>query len=420
MSAVNAWLTAIGDLDETDIASADTSSKLKEYFSIDVNNPLVSTLQNELWDAQVNINEAVKSANLLDSAWPGYTELAKSYLFFCYSVDPNDPVGTFDAYGRFYSALQSAYGNARGCTLNDVVIQSTKRMLFLFSRAAEELKWMSGVLQRIFNSIRSEKPAEGANSKRPVLLFIAGALCRVYFWTDQYSSCSTVFNNIHTASLVMSEHPIAQQIEFRFWLGRYNLNRNNLVLAFKHLHWCYTRCPRQFPNHRVIFKYLLLPSILLGRMPSPALLQAHDLIDPFMPLIYSLKSGSFSGYYQVRNHPWFHKHRLDHLLLRNVPTAIWRRALARAYKWLSNPKQLDFELMAVVMSYSKGLNTEPVSVLEAESFGIACINAGLLKGIDLPATGAFLLRTQDTWPSPRAVFKIMDPNLGEKNEWMNT
>lgn len=418
MSAVGAWLTAIGDLDEPDFTSPETSSAMVDFFSIDVRAPLVSVLQNDLWDSGLDIDQTVKSANLLDGSWPGYVELAKSYLSFCYSVDPNDCIASFDAYARFFLSLQSAYMNVKGSVLNDVVIQATKTMLWLYARAKEELKWISGILQRIFNSIRSEKPADGVYTKRTVLLFIAGALCRVYFLTNQYSSCSTVFNNIHTASIALSHHPMAQQVEFRYWLGRYHLNRNSLTLAFKHLHWCYTHCPVQFSNHSVILKYLLLPSILLGRLPTRQLLDAYGLSEPFWPLVHSLKTGTFAGYNHVKNHQWFHKHNLDHLLIRNMPIAIWRRALVRLHKCADTPKQLKFDLMASALTLSQA--AEPITSVEAESVGIALISSGLLKGIDLPATEAFLLRNVDPWPSPMAVNNIMDGTLGPRDQWMNT
>lgn len=421
--SVLAWLSQLGSFREDAVTQVESARRIAHLFTVDVSVPNVAILQNDLWDGHIDEVKAVDEANVFGGEWPGMTALAKGYLEFCKQVNPQDLLGSFASFAKFYTALQAAYSSSYGALLNDVVVATTRYMNQIFHGQSAELAWIASVLLRIFNSVRSEKlagaEASMSNTKRRILLFSGATLCRLYFAVGQYVSSKNVFSNINTAQAQLSSFPIAQQVEFRYWLGRYQLNRSEHLEAFKNLFWAYTRCLRDSPNKRVILSYLLVPSILVGRLPSPQLLEASGVGAHLHPIITSLKAGTMEPYLStVKNNEWLSACRLDSVLRVHMPLLIYRRAVKRLYMIMNCPITLSLASIEVCLRLC-GAEALSEDCILAETVCVALINANYLKAQLLPQQATILFRRGGAWPSMLEVTQAMNLDMEGEYAWLN-
>ncbi|ANB14544.1 Thp1p [Sugiyamaella lignohabitans] len=440
--SVDLWLTRVKEISLIETPVKESSSLLGELFSVDIQNPQVSSLQNDILDNGININQKVDAVDIYDGDWPGFVELTKSYLLFCRDVDPSNMVESFYSYGQFLSDLQTAFSNVRGAILEETVYITTKvvvpQALSLDSQDSQfemiRTSFLASVLLKIFNSIRGEKSVGEPLTKKTVIIFVATVLCRLYFKLDQPANCASVFSNIHTANIRFSLYSLAQRVEYRYWLGRFYLNKNQLSHSYNHLLWSFKNCHSSSPNKRLILLYLLAPAILLGKIPRYELLQAYNLDSIYWPLIHSIKRANYQQFmtHLESNEAFFYDHRILVLLQSRSVIILYRMILWRLVitsRQLANNDEkaaslVSFPNLQIAVRLSMGSFFPQSAVTDdyqfIESIAVSLISQGFVKANIYPRMKLIRLKPINALPPVHDVHNANELNLTGRERWMET
>ncbi|KAI7868710.1 hypothetical protein BDF14DRAFT_1790041 [Spinellus fusiger] len=192
-------------------------------------------------------------------------------------------------------------------------------------------------------------------SKRQGIFHITNLAFKAYFKLDSVRLCQTLISNIRTGCVSVDMYPMAQQVTYRYYLGRYFLYSNRLRKADECLSFAFNRCTmHHWKNKRLILKFMIPCRILLGHFPSTQLLTKYQLVEPFAGLIDTLKSGSLSAYFDHMDaHFGFFYSTFTYVMLRERGTVLlWRCLLKKLSYLVSTVNMLRFEdcLTALVLS----------------------------------------------------------------------
>lgn len=456
--SLNLWLDLVGELALSQ-DNVEVSSGYSELFTLDIYEAQVSSLQNDIWDRGLDINKEVADQSLYDGDWPGFEQLVRTYLKFCKNVNPNDEWNSYDLYALFLVDLQTAFTNSRGSSLVQVVVKTARTVIPMAmrldaqdmqaSRSSEPIRCshVAAVLLRIFNSIRAEKPdpstvpvrnakisTNTASTKKSIILFIAVTLCRLYHHVGQLPSSANVFSNIHTAQISFKSYPMSQQVEYRFWLGRYYLLKNQLANAYCHLYWSFVNCHQQSPkNEQLILKFLIPCAMLLGKMPVVSLLQNYNLEGRYGPLMTLLREPNFDRMLAHLNsqRQWFQSRGLYILFMTKSILVMLRVLVYKLWRAEERSSTLHFEQLITALQLSKfpgleqiGTSTEDsYNNLFAENVLISLTSQGLVKGNIFTRTKVIRLRATDPLPRLSLLYNIDGPEpvpVTGKEKWMDT
>lgn len=117
--SVNTWLDYVEK--SFQLPQSQTASALANLFILDLEQPIVSSLQNDIFDNGIDITTTVEAKNLHDGDWNTFVELCITYLQFTRDVDPNNIDSYYIALIQFFTALSPAFSNFRGSVLQTVL-----------------------------------------------------------------------------------------------------------------------------------------------------------------------------------------------------------------------------------------------------------------------------------------------------------
>lgn len=390
---MDAWLHAVERTPLTGTSGVETFASL---FSLNVVEPHVALLCAEVQKDGI----AAASTQGRNFSYPSLAEAVKSYLNWCQNVNPNDPIGSFDWYAKFLQALATAFAHPKGSALHRAAIQAVFTLDRLYRAHSTHRAWLSNVELRMFNAVRSDRQQD--QLKRPALLPLAVALCRSLFAIGNLSSCSQIFGQIDANDGLMR-----YKVEYRYWLGRWSLYKLDPVAAFHHLRWAYLECyPSSLKNRRIILEWLLVPSILAGRLPTNELLTSLGCQHGVAPIIAALRTG-IRCYSPAFKDSWILSHHLVPVLESHLPLLVVRQALRRLLRILGSPGKLDLSAVQCAFGFSGVENLDSAFVM-TESLCEALISAGYLKANVLPASQSLRLKPEGSIPTLLQVTRVLD------------
>lgn len=359
-----------------------------------------------------------EAKNLYDGDWNTLVELCISYLQLARDVDPSNMDSCYILIIQFFTALSPAFSNFRGPVLQGV-LKNTARLAIEISKVQDKrdgtvarTNYVSTLLLKMFNTIRGEKldPSNpSALSKKSILLVIGNLLCRAYYTLQSHASCANVFSNVDSSNIKFTDYPKSQLVEYRYFLGRFHLDRGQLVKAHSYLSWSFQNALSSSSNKRLILKILIPAAILLGKFPTPRLLQIYNLTEVYLPLVNSAKTGNYS---QFMRHiegdfrPWFKKNRLLVLLKTRSKIPLFRMIFYQSWLALEKPSILSFRVLQRALELSTAGDAESIFSKEkdsgfviTENIAISLISQGYIKAniftrselIKLKLNGAFPL-----------------------------
>ncbi|KAJ8733340.1 hypothetical protein PYW08_001638 [Mythimna loreyi] len=137
-----------------------------------------------------------------------------------------------------------------------------------------------------------------AETKRLGMLTLVNQLLKVYFKINKLHLCKPLIRAIDS-STVKKEFPLAQQITYKYFVGRKAMFDSDYRTADEFLSFAFVRCHRRsIKNKRLILTYLVPVKMLLGFMPTKHLLQKYELMQ-FWDLVLAVKNGDLRGIDQV-------------------------------------------------------------------------------------------------------------------------
>lgn len=318
---------------------------------------------------------------------------------------------------NFFTALSPAFGNFRGAVLQGT-LKDTARIVIEMSQALDKrdgtivrTNYASTLLLKMFNTIRGEKldPSNpNALSKKSILLFMGNLLCRAYYTIKSHASCANVFSNVNSSNIKFSNYPKAQLVEYRYFLGRFHLDRGELVKAYSYLFWAFENALASSSNKRLILKILVPASILLGRYPTLPLLQSYGLAELYWPLVTSAKSGNYGHFMQHLEgdyRPWFLKNRLHILLKNRSKIPLFRQVFYQAWIAVGRGDILHFKVLQKALELS--MNGDPEGLFEklndedyeiTENISISLISQGFIKAKIFTRNQLIRLKPEGAFP----------------------
>lgn len=362
---------------------------------------------------------------------------------------------------QFITSLQVAFTNNQGRVLQGVV-RATIGVVLKISKmldSQDNLKrtnYLSTLLLKMFNNIRAEKTlpttvdlsggrevSSDQLSKRGILLFVGNMLCRCYYALNSQSNCSNVFSNVRTSNANYSQYNKSEQIEYMYLLGRHHFSHGNVEDSYRFLMWAFKNCLSDTSQQRLIIKYLIPVSIVLGKFPKPELLERFGYTQQYWPLIASIKQGNLKAFTDYLEngpcHGWYLKSNVLYFLRSKAPLLILRQLLYKVWKITSAGGGdsliiLQFEAIRAALQFSScGANQLKENLISnpqnwyhpekdesfeaTENVCIALISKGYMKGNIFSRRGLVRLRKKDPFPSLSEIHATILKSAGSQDQW---
>ncbi len=174
--------------------------------------------------------------------------------------------------------------------------------------------------------------------RRVAVYRLANLVLKLLFAGDKARWAAQMFTNITATGPPLAFYPAAQRVTYLYYLGRFNLENNHYARAALCLEAAYRETPPASRRHRrLILTYLIPAKMLLGILPSAALLlrpeAAGELRPVFAPLAAAVRQGNFAAFQAaLRQHePWLVRRRLLLTLAYRVRPLLWRSLARRTF-----------------------------------------------------------------------------------------
>lgn len=203
-------------------------------------------------------------------------------------------------------------------------------------------------LRKAFTTCLNDRAAALSSDGKPIgkkkgIYKIANICLKILFQCRKTRNATMIFENIGLQSPQLSAYPRSERVTYLYYLGRYLFQTNHFYRAQEALQHAYDlsptaqQCVRQ---RRYILVYLVTCNLILGRFPSPALLQrpeAARLQQYFSPIMQAMRTGNLALF---RQHLDFDSPSADWLLhfrillpLRNrCEVHVWRSLVSKTWQ----------------------------------------------------------------------------------------
>lgn len=410
-------------------------------------------------------SEAVDARHFYNNDWLAFNEVVCSFIKLGNQLNPWSLLESFDLYAGFLNDVLVAFNNnVRGHLLTSlvrdtaaiVVPMATKldrQMYYRENCANPRLTYLASVLLRIFNNIRSQLSADPQDSspRRLIILLVGVTLCKIYFRLGNPLLCRNIFSNMNNAGLRFSRYSVSEQVQYRFYLGRFYLIKDQLPDAYAHLMWCYETCAgatsggaRLTGHLTIILKYLLVVGMMIGKNPNVEAI-ARDVYNgnppPFLSAYASISAQMRSGNYtqlvatislpQCRD--FLHRNGLLLLVVNKSKIITVRNLLKRVWLLLGKPSRLDYSSVLAALSVSVNPNA-PLDMYKLlssvddgaiENVLVTLVDQNMLKGKIASVARAASLSKSDTFPDVSEInFRRFGNGaagaLNKEDQWMRT
>lgn len=222
---------------------------------------------------------------------------------------------------------------------------------------------------------------QAPNNKEKKLagLDIVNVSIKIYFKLNTLRLCKNLIRTVESKQFPPFDvFPVSQKVTYKFYLGRlavfdekYEEAQEALTYALKH---CHVACEK---NKSLILKYLIPVGLLLGRLPSPLLVQKYQrILGPYVPLAESLRSGNIGMFYDTMKSQ---RNVLvkdgTYLLLEKLQASVYRRLLRKV--WIIHAQQEPDKAAQIPLSMFE--TALKVAGMDIDMDEIECIAANLIS-----------------------------------------
>ncbi|XP_039278916.1 PCI domain-containing protein 2 [Nilaparvata lugens] len=160
-------------------------------------------------------------------------------------------------------------------------------------------------LMTCFRICAADNRASDRNTKKWGMLALVNQLFKVYFRINKLHLMKPLIRAIESSPL-KHRYLISQQITYRYYVGRKALFDSDYTSANEYLSFAFERCHRMSKkNKRLILIYLVPVKILLGYMPTKAVLEKYELLQ-LWEVVEAVKCGRVRQLVQaMQNHQAF-------------------------------------------------------------------------------------------------------------------
>lgn len=389
------------------------------------------------------VREEIRRRNLFNDEWMAFQELVESFVKLSNQMNPYSMLESFDLYANYLNALSVAFTNkSYGFTLTPLIqdtidiikpmaTQLDLQLLYVEKYRRPRLVFLASLLLKIFNNIRSQLGANDhiETAKKSIMLFIGVRLCQTYFQLLNPLLCRNVFSNMNNANLKMIDFPKSQQVQYRYYLGKFYMAKYHFVDAYQHFHWCLLNTPSNYmvdnSNVTQILRHLIPLGIIIGKKPNmnnirttfySSRARCPKFLDILEGICAAVQLGDFNRFTRVINkadhYQVLKKYQLLLLFAEKAPILILRNLVRRVWNIQGCSAKLDYDSIRLALTVS--LAGRPLSAINCfgecqesqrediddfavENCLVTLIDQNLLKGklfprlrvVSLSKTGVF-------------------------------
>lgn len=414
-------------------------------------NPVTNRYMKLIYDETIDdtaLDNMISNYKFYNDEWLAFNEMVKLFIKLSNQLNPWSVLESFDLYSSFLDSLSTSFSNVRGGCLIMVIRQSINFILPMAIKLDSQfylkencgklrLSWLASILLKVFNNIRSQTNDDNMTKSR-IIVFISVKLCMVYFKIDNPLLCRNVFSNINNLQLSMTKFDRNEIIQYRYYLSKFYLIKDQLIDSYQHLSWCLINSPTYsnppHPNIIRILQLLLPISILIGKTPNFKYIRqiyfnnnpsiTPGFINIYENLFKAIKRGNFGQCYQIITNNYDYLKALNILIvLQNKSTIlIVRNLFKKVWDYLGNPLSIDYDSLILALNLSH-FNVR-LDDLIVENLLISLIDQNLLKGKIFPRLRVISLAKTNVFPPVDQINFIRFGNgdehtLNGNDSWLN-
>ncbi|EFN51772.1 hypothetical protein CHLNCDRAFT_27542, partial [Chlorella variabilis] len=180
-------------------------------------------------------------------------------------------------------------------------------------------------------SVSLQAPGKHDIEKKLAALDIVNVSIKIYFRLNTLRLCKNLMRTVDSRQFAAFDaFPMSQRVTYKFYVGRLAVFDEKYVQAQDSLEYALHHCHKDaHRNKALILKYLVPVQLLLGRLPSPALVAAHGL-QQYEPIIIAMRNGDIKLFNDIMDAQQFRFiQEGTYLLLEKLRYAAYRRLLRK-------------------------------------------------------------------------------------------
>ncbi|XP_075214175.1 PCI domain-containing protein 2 isoform X2 [Lycorma delicatula] len=240
----------------------------------------------------------------------------------------------------------------------------------------EALEKAAEVLMACFRICTADNRSSDKHTKKWGMLPLVNQLFKVYFRINKLHLMKPLIRAIESSPL-KDRFLISQQITYKYFVGRKAMFDSDYKSANEYLSFAFERCHKSSKkNKRLILIYLVPVKMLLGYMPTKAVLEKYDLLQ-LWEVVEAVKCGKV---YQLsdamQKHQTFFIKCGIYLILEKLKIITYRNLFKKVYLLSKNPViPMDHLLLAL-----RFLDNPDTELEEAHCILANLIHEGKVKG----------------------------------------
>ena len=212
---------------------------------------------------------------------------------------------------------------------------------------------------------------------------------------QNFTSLLRIVNNPHSKLPSLISYPKAQQVEFKYYEGRFHIYEQQLNEAEECLNFAFQICDKDsFRNKRLVLRYLIPVKAYKGIFPTQALLIKYKLQD-LGEILTSIKQGNielFNRSLELNQNKFIQQG--IYIMIENLKLIAYRNLFKRTVKILGGFQiKLSSFLTALAVAGVKS-----ISLLEIECILANLINKKWIKGYISSAQKTVVFSKVDPFP----------------------
>lgn len=188
--------------------------------------------------------------------------------------------------------------------------------------------------EKLMNAMRSRfsecNRGEREGGKRAACVVLTNIMCRFFFWLHTPRQARFFLNAVGKLGLDVDKCPPGVAVTYRYYEGRLSMYEDRLQEADRALGFAFEQCHaggHALAARLKILEALLPVRLLLGWLPTPALLEAYGLSARYGGIVRGLEKGDLAAYragledgmeYFVRRGTYLLLDRLQLLVVRSL------------------------------------------------------------------------------------------------------
>lgn len=262
-------------------------------------------------------------------------------------------------------------------------------------KPGETLEKAAEHIMSCFRTCALDSKSSEEVTKRWGMLNIVNQLFKIYFRVNKLHLCKPLIRAIESSSL-KERYPKSQQVTYKYYVGRKHMFDNDFRTAENYLSYAFEHCHRRTRgNKRSILIYLIPVKMLLGHMPTQAILKKYDLME-FSEVVLAVKEGNLLRLNEAleKNEKFFIKCGIF-LILEKLKIITYRN-LFKKVSLIVKTHQIPLEAFLVALRMMK---VEDIDKDETECILANLIYEGKIKGYISQQHQKLVVSKQSAFPA---------------------